>query len=109
MVEKELGLVPGEADHPLRGALVMAASFGIAGMVPLLPWLLLPASIAIYLSVVFTALALFAIGAFKSRWTNRHWFPSGFEIFLLGTLAGIAGYVFGTVLPGLLGVAGVAG
>lgn len=31
------------------------------------------------------------------------------EIFLLGAFAGIAGSIFGTFLPGLLGVAGVSG
>jgi VIT1/CCC1 family predicted Fe2+/Mn2+ transporter len=52
---------------------------------------------------------LFAMGALKSRWTRRHWLPSGLEIFVLGAIAGIAGYFFGTLLPSFLGVAGVAG
>jgi VIT1/CCC1 family predicted Fe2+/Mn2+ transporter len=52
---------------------------------------------------------LFAMGAFKSRWTGRHWLPSGLEIFALGAFAGIAGYFFGTLLPAALGVAGIPG
>ena len=50
---------------------------------------------------------LFAMGALKSRWTGRHWLPSGLEIFCLGAFAGVAGYFFGTLLPAALGVAGV--
>jgi len=110
MVEKELGLVVEDGGgNALRGAVVMGASFGLAALVPLLPYLFLPVSVAVYVSVALTGLALFVMGVVKSRWTQRHWLPSGLEIFLLGAVAGIAGYLFGTVLPGLLGVAGVPG
>jgi vacuolar iron transporter family protein len=109
MVEKELGLVVEDDGNALRGALVMGAAFGLGGVVPILPYLLLPMGPAVYASVVLTGLALFAMGVVKSRWTRRHWLPSGLEIFLLGACAGVAGYFFGTFLPGLLGVAGVAG
>jgi VIT1/CCC1 family predicted Fe2+/Mn2+ transporter len=109
MVEKELGLTVEEDAHALRGALVMGASFGVAGLVPILPYLFLGVSIAVYISVALSALLLFAMGALKSRWTRRHWLISGLEVFGLGAFAGIAGYLFGTVLPAALGVAGVSG
>ena len=109
MVEKELGLTFEADTNALRGALVMGASFGVAGLVPILPYLFLPVSQAVYLSVGASALTLFGMGALKSRWTRRHWLSSGLEIFGLGAVAGVAGYLFGTVLPAALGVAGVAG
>jgi predicted membrane protein (TIGR00267 family) len=108
MVEKELGLTR-EGGTPLRGAIVMGAAFGLAALVPILPFVVVPATTAQYLSVVLTALALFAMGVIKSRWTRRHWLPSGVEMVALGTFAGVAGYFFGTLLPTLLGVAGVQG
>ncbi len=108
MVEKELGLVPGDSGSPIRGAVVMGAAFGAAAMVPILPFLFVTPLVAEYVSVVLTGLALFLMGVIKSRWTRRHWLPSGAEIVALGALAGLAGYVFGTVLPGLLGVAGIS-
>ena len=43
------------------------------------------------------------IGVLKSRWTRRGWLISGTEILLLGAFAGIAGFFFGNLLPGLLG------
>jgi predicted membrane protein (TIGR00267 family) len=107
MVEKELHLSPGDEGSPIRGALVMGGSFGMAALVPILPFMLLTANVAQYCSVILTGLALFAMGVLKSRWTRRHWLPSGLEIVGLGTFAGVAGYLFGTVLPGLLGVAGI--
>jgi VIT1/CCC1 family predicted Fe2+/Mn2+ transporter len=51
---------------------------------------------------------LFGIGVVKSRWTHRSALSSGLEVLLLAAVAGIAGYLFGTVLPRLLGVAGIA-
>jgi vacuolar iron transporter family protein len=86
---------------------VMGASFGLAAVVPILPYVFLAVSQAVYVSVGASALTLFGMGAVKSRWTRRHWLPSGLEIFGLGTLAGVAGYLFGTLLPAALGVAGV--
>jgi vacuolar iron transporter family protein len=107
MVEKELGLTLEADANPLRGAVVMGASFGIAALVPILPYLILPVGTALYLSVGLAAGLLFAMGVVKSRWTRRGWLISGFEIFALGAFAGIAGYFFGTLLPKALGVAGV--
>ena len=84
MVEKELGLIVDDDDaNALRGALVMGGSFGVAAVVPIVPYLFLPVSHALYLSVGASALTLFGMGAIKSRWTRRHWLPSGLEIFLL--------------------------
>jgi VIT1/CCC1 family predicted Fe2+/Mn2+ transporter len=107
MVEKELGLT-GDDGSPLRGAAVMGTAFGLASMVPIIPFAIVHPDLARFLSVVLTGLALFAMGVIKSRWTRRHWLPSAVEMIALGALAGVAGYLFGTVLPGLLGVAGIA-
>lgn len=109
MVEKELGLTVEDDANALRGALVMGGSFGLAALVPILPYLFLPVQMALYLSVGLAGLVLFGMGALKSRWTRRSWLTSGLEIFALGAVAGIAGYFFGTLLPAALGVAGIPG
>jgi VIT1/CCC1 family predicted Fe2+/Mn2+ transporter len=110
MVEKELGLTfDDDENNALRGALVMGGSFGVAALVPILPYLFLAVNSALYVSVAASAVMLFGMGALKSRWTRRHWLPSGLEIFALGTFAGVAGYFFGTLLPAALGVAGFVG
>jgi VIT1/CCC1 family predicted Fe2+/Mn2+ transporter len=59
-------------------------------------------------AVVATGAVLFAIGLVKSRWTQRSAVVSGLEVLALAAVAGVAGYLFGTVLPSLLGVAGLA-
>lgn len=107
MVEKELGLVIEEGHGAFQGAMIMGVSFGLASLVPLLPYLFLPVGTAIWGSIVFSLLVMFGIGVVKSRWTKRNPIVSGAEIVALAAVAGIAGYLFGSVLPALLGGAGI--
>ncbi|HEX6210913.1 MAG TPA: VIT1/CCC1 transporter family protein [Methylomirabilota bacterium] len=105
MVEKELGLTGEHAEgSPFQGAMIMGAAFGLGAVVPVVPYLLLGIDAAVYVSVVATAAVLFGIGVVKARWTRRGWLRSGLEILALGAVAGVAGYFFGNLLPGLLGV-----
>ena len=109
MVEKELSLAVEEPyGSPMQGALVMGAAFGLGSTVPILPHLVLSNGAAVIASVVLTLAVLFGIGVVKSRWSHRSWWSSGLEILAIGAIAGIAGYFFGTVLPGLLGAPEVA-
>jgi VIT1/CCC1 family predicted Fe2+/Mn2+ transporter len=50
---------------------------------------------------------MFAVGVWKSRLTKRSPLVSGLEILVLVAGAAIAGSFFGSILPGLLGVAGI--
>ena len=105
MVEKELGLTAEHSEgSPMQGAMVMGVSFGVGSLVPIVPYLLLPVRAAIFGSVLATGVVLFGIGVLKSRWTRRDWMRSGLEILALGAFAGIAGYLFGGLLPSLIGV-----
>jgi len=110
MVEKELSLSVEEPyGSPMQGALVMGAAFGLGSIVPILPHLFLENGAAVLVSVALTLAVLFAIGAVKSRWTFRSWWASGLEILVIGAIAGVAGYFFGSVLPPLLGAPEVPG
>jgi VIT1/CCC1 family predicted Fe2+/Mn2+ transporter len=107
MVEKELGLVVEEGRGALSGAIIMGGSFGLASLVPILPYLLLPIANAPVASLVLCGFVVFVIGAVKTRWTKRNAIRSGLEVVGLAAFAGIAGYLFGSVLPAMLGVAGI--
>jgi len=109
MVEKELGINVVEGRNALQGAVVIGATFGLAAVVPILAYLFIEPRQAFPVSLALSAAALFAIGALKSRWTMRSWLRSGIEIVVLAAFAGIAGYFFGSILPGLLGVAAPPG
>ncbi len=107
MVEKELGLAVEEGGGPLQGALILSGAFLVAALIPLLPYFFLPVGSALWVSIGLSAIAMFALGVFKARWTKRNPIMSGLQILLLVAGAAIAGTFFGSVLPGLLGVAGI--
>ena len=104
MVEKELGISLEGGRGALHGGLVMGASFGLAAIVPIVPYLVLPVPTAVPASVALSAAVLFAIGVVKSRWTRRDPIRAGLEVVLLAAFAGIAGFFFGSLLPSILGV-----
>jgi vacuolar iron transporter family protein len=105
MVEKELGLTLEQGGgSPLQGAVIMGTAFGLGSVAPILPHLISSSELAVLASVALTLTVLFGIGVVKSRWTHRSWWASGLEILLIGAVAGVAGYFFGSVLPMLLGV-----
>ena len=108
MVEKELGLaVEPDEGSPLQGALVMGGAFGLGAAVPILPHLFLASGTAVLVSTFATLTVLFGIGVVKSRWTHRSWWSSGAEIMVIGAVAGVVGYFFGSILPTLLGAPAV--
>jgi len=104
-VEKQFGVAVEEAHgSPIQGAVVMGVAFGLGALAPILPYLLLPVGVAVYVSIFATAAVLFAIGVVKTRWTRGNPIGSGLEILIIGALAGIVGYFLGSILPTLLGV-----
>jgi vacuolar iron transporter family protein len=107
MVSKELGLVSDEhgdtTGSPLRGAVFMGLSFAGGAVAPIVPFLFVEGLQAVGAATALSAVVLFVIGVVKSRWTQRFWLWSGLEIVALAAIAGVAGYLFGTVLPTILG------
>jgi VIT1/CCC1 family predicted Fe2+/Mn2+ transporter len=109
MVSRELGIqVDDGHGSPLQGAVFMGGAFGLGAAVPILPFLVLPVGPAMIAAIVLAGAVLFGIGVVKSRWTRRSAITSGAEVLALAAIAGIIGFAFGTLLPQLLGVAGIA-
>ncbi len=92
MMIDEYGLSPVD-PNPMRAAVVTFFAFLAAGLVPLLPFLIvLPYSFN--WSVALTGVVFFAIGALKSRFSLSPWWRSGLETLLIGgAAAGIAYFV----------------
>lgn len=106
MVEKELGLTVELGASPLQGAVVLAVTFFVAALVPIGPFFFLPVSTALPVAIGLSVVAMFALGVFKARFTRKNPVRSGLEIVLLVVAAAGGGYVFGSLLPRFLGVAG---
>jgi VIT1/CCC1 family predicted Fe2+/Mn2+ transporter len=105
MLTEELGL---QLDGPVpwKAALVTFAGFFLAGMIPLLPFLLpIPwtAPALSWGSAVATGVAFFGIGVFKGRVLSRPMLATGLETLLIGGGAASLAYVVGVWLRHVAG------
>ncbi len=87
---------------PLMSGLSTFISFFIFGAIPLIPFLL-AVDHAMEIALVTTAVAFFAIGAIKSKWSLAAWWHSGFETFIIGMTASAMAYAIGYFVKGLMG------
>jgi len=97
MMRNELKLAPIESRNAVRIALLVGFSALGGSLIPLIPFLVLPLSFAIPLSLVVSALALYGVGAFKARLTVGRPWKSGLQMAVIGIVSALAGYAIGAL------------
>ena len=97
MMRNELKLAPIENSNALRIAFVVGMSAFGGSLIPLVPFLLWPIMTAIPISLVVSALALFAVGAYKARITVGKPLRSGLQMAVIGIVSALAGYLIGAL------------
>lgn len=99
MMAAEYGMAE-EPPAPMRAAVHTFMAFLICGAVPLLPFAAdLPGGFKLALGG--SAMTFFAIGALKSRWSEKSWVWHGVETTLVGLSAAGIAFVIGYALRGL--------
>jgi VIT1/CCC1 family predicted Fe2+/Mn2+ transporter len=107
MMIDELGLLRDER-HPLLNGLATLIAFIVAGVVPLLVYLIglitpISPEVAFPTALVLSGFALFGLGAAKVLITHQNPFKNGLEMLLVGGLAAGVAYAVGALLKGLVG------
>ncbi len=101
MMKYELGLVDDSSESAMKHGLAMFLSFALIGAVPLFSYIFgLP--LPFQLSITFSALALFIIGALRSRFAPLRWWRAGLEMLGVGSLAAAVSYLVGLFLQHLV-------
>jgi len=96
MAYRELKIIPHKEESPLKNGFVMLGSYIVGGLIPLLPYFLLPDPIkTIPLSISVTLVGLFALGVYTTKFSLRSWWKGGLEMLALAGLAGFVGYLVG--------------
>jgi VIT1/CCC1 family predicted Fe2+/Mn2+ transporter len=96
-VQEELRIQPPSVT-PLADGLVTGAATAFGAVIPLLPFLLMPAAAALWASLIVSMLAHFAVGAARSIFTGRSVWASGRDMFVVGFGVAAAGYVIGALV-----------
>jgi VIT1/CCC1 family predicted Fe2+/Mn2+ transporter len=103
MVTEEFGLRL-QNPSPIRAALATFTAFVVAGMVPLLPFVL-PVSASpnstFGCSALATGLTFFLIGLAKGRVVKRPAIWSGFQTLAIGGIAAVLAYLVGALLQSI--------
>ncbi len=88
---------------PFRHAVATFAAFCLAGLVPLLAYILpgLAGEAPFAVAIGLTVLALFGVGAARSLVYRRSWVRSGLEMLAVGAGAAAVAYLVGDLLAGL--------
>lgn len=83
---------------PIMGGMIMFVSYFAAGLIPLLPIILLPKSYSLYVSVFAALVGLFILGLIKGKVTGKNPLRSGIEVLIVGGVAAAIGIAVGVVL-----------
>jgi VIT1/CCC1 family predicted Fe2+/Mn2+ transporter len=103
MLREEWGLQL-EQPSPWRAGLATFVAFLLAGLVPLLPPLLMPSQQAqqsFAASSLLTGVTFFIVGVIRGRVLDRRPWAAGFETLLIGGSAAAVAYVVGKMLERL--------
>lgn len=79
---------------PMKHAIVTFVAFDLAGLIPLLPFLL-KVDGAFQLSTILVGFSFFGVGFLRSLYTKKNLLKSGIEVFLVGGLASFVAFVVG--------------
>jgi vacuolar iron transporter family protein len=98
MMAEEHQLSPVDRKTALKAAWVVGLAAVVGSLVPIAPFMFLPISTSMWMSVLFTAMVLFGIGAYKARVTVGKPMRSGTEMMVIGIVSAMAGYLVGVLL-----------
>ncbi len=98
MMQEELGLNDFSFEDPVKAGVTIGIADILAALVPVVPFFILSRFQALYIAIFASMLLLFNIGAFKTRFTGRNWFKSGFETMMIGAIATFVSYYLGTFI-----------
>lgn len=105
MMREELKIAGANTLEPIRGALTTFFAFVAAGMIPLFSYFFFPSdhpSLFLVASLL-TAIALFAVGATRSRFIKQSAFFAGIEMMAVGGIAAVIAYTIGAFVKTLVG------
>jgi VIT1/CCC1 family predicted Fe2+/Mn2+ transporter len=98
MMAEEHQLTPVDRSTALRSGIIVGISAIIGSLIPIVPFFFFPVQTSMILSVLISALVLFAVGNYKARITVGNPGKSGLEMAVIGIVSALVGYAVGLLL-----------
>ena len=102
MMRDELNIIEETDNDPVRHGIATFASFVVAGLFPLLPYLVPNMPSPFLLSILVGGITLFFLGSLRSLVTTVSWLKGGLEVLAIGSVAAIAAYMVGKIVEGFI-------
>jgi len=103
LVSERYGASADAEERPGRDGFLTGVAFALAGAVPLVPFLFLAPHLAVVVSVLVTAVALFLAGIFRALSSLHPFVRSGLEMVAVGMGAAAGTYLIGLLIGGTVG------
>lgn len=104
MMREELNIIEDQPASPARRGLATFVAFIIAGLVPLIPYVLrLSGATAVQVSIGMTAAAMVLVGASRSIITVQKWYWGGLQMLVVGGAAAGVAYLVGFMVARWIG------
>jgi VIT1/CCC1 family predicted Fe2+/Mn2+ transporter len=98
-IGEDIGLSSEESWPPIKAGTLTGLSFAVVSLIPILPFAFMDVTSAVITAAVASIVSLFIVGASKAIFTRKSWIRSGLEMMTIGSLAAVATYVIGLVIP----------
>lgn len=98
MMEQELKLEPVNRKEAIPASFIVGISALVGSFIPLTAYFFLPVQTATIISLILTALTLFAAGYYKAKVTiGRNFIRQGTEMLIIGMLSAFVGFLVGSL------------
>lgn len=98
------GKIYDHESNPVRSGIIMGIFYFVGGFIPLFSYFFLSIDQAIKVSIPLTAVCLFFLGVWSSKFTRRNSFRSGFEMMFISLVAALVGYLIGFIVSFYFGI-----
>ncbi len=102
MMRDELNIIEETDNDPVRHGFATFASFLVAGLFPLLPYLVPNVPSPFLLSILVGGITLFFLGSLRSLVTTVSWIKGGLEVLAIGSTAAMAAFWVGKIIEGFV-------
>lgn len=92
MMAEELHLEPLHTKEIVESSIIVTISTAIGHLIPLLPFFYVSHLEGLTISIIISAISLFAVGAYQALTLVGSWWKTGLRITIIGLVAAAAGY-----------------